>query len=81
MTSPESSSRPRADRPMRAEFLIDGELSGPDLARFPELDAARGSAGGTVLFGTVIDRAHLDGLLHRFRRLDIAVVEFRQVPR
>ena len=64
----------------RVEFLIDGHLSDATLARFPELEAARGPAGGTVLYGSVVDRAHLDGLLARFRSLDIAVVEFRQLP-
>ncbi|HYJ69794.1 MAG TPA: hypothetical protein VEX15_19245 [Nocardioidaceae bacterium] len=66
--------------PMRVEFLIDGELSGTVLARFPELDSTRGPAGGTALFGSVTDRAHFDGVLSRFRDLGIAVVEFRQLP-
>lgn len=69
-----------ADRPMRVEFLIDGELSDTVLASFPELEVARGPAGGSVLYGPVIDRAHLDGVLDRFRNLGIAVVEFRQLP-
>lgn len=65
---------------MRVEFLIDGDLSDSILASFPELEVARGPAGGTVLFGAVVDRAHLDGLLARFLSLDIEVVEFRQLP-
>ncbi|HYJ69737.1 MAG TPA: hypothetical protein VEX15_18945 [Nocardioidaceae bacterium] len=65
---------------MRVEFLIDGDLSDSTLASFPELQVARGAAGGTVLFGDVVDRAHLDGLLARFLSQNIAVVEFRQLP-
>jgi hypothetical protein len=73
-------SRRKDNLRMRVEFLIDGDLSDSTLARFPELEVARGPAGGTVLFGDVVDRAHLDGILARFRSLDIAVVEFRQLP-
>jgi hypothetical protein len=80
MTKPERPSGSASDRPMRVEFLVDGTLSDTVLAGFPELDVARGPAGGSVLFGTVRDRAHLDGLLSRFRDLGIAVVEFRQLP-
>lgn len=65
---------------MRVAFLIDGELSGTVLAGFPEFDAARGPAGGTALFGSVVDRTHFDRVLSRFRDLGIAVVEFRQLP-
>src|SRR5690606_11319191 len=48
-----------AGRPMRGEFLIDGELSGNVLSSCPELRRARGPAGGSVLYGPVVDRAHL----------------------
>ena len=65
---------------MRVAFLIDGEVSGTVLAGFPELDATRGPAGGTALFGSVADRTHLDRVLNRFQELGIAVVEFRQLP-
>ena len=65
---------------MRVEFLIDGKVSGTVLARFPELDSARGPAGGTVLFGCVDDRDHLEGVMSRFGDLGIAVVQFRQLP-
>jgi hypothetical protein len=74
-------SKRKGNLQMRVEFLIDGDLSDSTLANFPELEVARGPAGGTVLFGAVVDQAHLDGLLARFRSLDIAVVEFRQLPR
>ena len=79
--SPGRTSKNQHDRGrMRVAFLIDGELSGTVLAGFPEFDAARGPAGGTALFGSVVDRTHLDRVLSRFRDLGIAVVEFRQLP-
>jgi hypothetical protein len=67
-------------RRIHVEFLIDGELSDAVLASFPELAIKRGPAGGSLLYGIAVDRAHLDGLLERFRGLDIPVVEFRQLP-
>ena len=79
MTS-EHTSDSRSDRPMRVEFLVDGTVSDTVRASFPELQVARGPAGGSVLFGTVRDRAHLHGLLSRFRNLGISVAEFRQLP-
>ena len=78
--SPDQAPAGQADREMRVEFLVDGELSDTVLASFPELQVARGPAGGTALYGTVLDRAHLEGLLDRFAELGIAVVEFRQLP-
>jgi hypothetical protein len=79
--SADRASNDRADRGrMRVQFLIDGELSGTVLAGFPEFDAVRGPAGGTALYGSVVDRTHLDRVLSRFRDLGIAVVEFRQLP-
>jgi|SoiMetStandDraft_5_1073268.scaffolds.fasta_scaffold287342_2 hypothetical protein len=80
MIRPKRSSESPSGRPMRVEFLVDGEVSDTVLAGFPELEVTRGPAGGSMLYGTVRDRAHLDGLLSRFRDLGIAVVEFRQLP-
>jgi hypothetical protein len=79
MTNP-STSRGAGERPMRVEFLIDGTVSDTVLAAFPELDVTRGPAGGSALYGSVVDDAHLDGLFERFRDLNVAVVEFRQLP-
>ncbi|MGY1669049.1 hypothetical protein [Geodermatophilus sp. SYSU D00710] len=65
---------------MRYEFLLPGRVPESVAAAFPELAVGRSATGGTVLFGPVEDRAHLHGLLDRFRHLDLAVVEFRQLP-
>ncbi|MGX5211586.1 hypothetical protein ACWKT3_23360 [Streptomyces violaceus] len=64
---------------MRYEIRVDGHMS-ETLARvFPELDHVVMS-GQTVLFGSVIDEAHLYGLLSRFQSLGLRVVEMRQLP-
>ena len=65
---------------MRYEFLVAGTVSGAVLASFPELESARGPAGGTALYGEVEDAAHLHGLLSRFQSLGITVLEMRQLP-
>jgi hypothetical protein len=80
MSKPSQASSGPPDHPMRVEFLIDGELSETVRAKFPELEVTRGPTGGSALFGSVVDRAHLDGLLERFRSLGIDVVELRQLP-
>jgi hypothetical protein len=67
-------------RAIHVEFLVDGQLSDVALASFPELSVTRGPAGGSLLYGSVVDHSHLDGLLARFRDLGISVVEFRQLP-
>lgn len=36
--------------------------------------------GQTVLFGEVVDEAHLFGLLARFQSLGLRVLEMRQMP-
>lgn len=37
-------------------------------------------SGQTLLYGPVVDEAHLYGLLARFRSLGLRVVEMRQLP-
>lgn len=69
-----------SQRALHVEFLVDGDLSDRALASFPELSVMRGPAGGSLLYGTAVDLAHLDGMLARFRHLAINVVEFRQRP-
>ncbi|MCZ0985904.1 hypothetical protein [Streptomyces diastatochromogenes] len=64
---------------MRYEIRIDGLMSETLTKAFPELDHVRMS-GQTVLFGRVIDEAHLYGLLTRFQSLGLRVVEMRQLP-
>ncbi|GAA2573817.1 hypothetical protein GCM10010304_11660 [Streptomyces roseoviolaceus] len=70
---------PAGEQLMRYEIRVDGHMS-ETLARvFPELDHVVMS-GQTVLFGSVIDEAHLYGLLTRFQSLGLRVVEMRQLP-
>ncbi|MEV5310554.1 MULTISPECIES: hypothetical protein [unclassified Streptomyces] len=64
---------------MRYEIRVDGHLSETQSKAFPELDHVAIS-GQTVLFGRVVDEAHLYGLLARCRSLGLRVVEMRQVP-
>ena len=71
---------PKAGRGLRYEFLVAGDASGAVLASFPELESARGPAGGTVFYGLVEDASHLHGLLNRFQSLGLAVLEMRQLP-
>lgn len=66
--------------PWRYEFLIPGELSATTLGAFPELTATSGPLGGTALYGTVRDQAHLHGLIARFADLSLIVVEMRLLP-
>lgn len=49
---------------MRYEIRVDGRLSKALTGAFPELDHVEMS-GHTVLFGHVVDEAHLYGLLAR----------------
>ncbi|MEU6918111.1 hypothetical protein [Streptomyces olindensis] len=64
---------------MRYEIRVDGQMSETLAKVFPELDHVL-MAGQTVLFGPVIDEAHLYGLLSRFQSLGLRVVEMRQLP-
>lgn len=75
-----SGTDPAPARRRRVEFLIDGVLSEVVLAAFPELRAGRGPAGGTALYGTVCDEAHLQGLFARFANLAVPVMEMRRLP-
>jgi hypothetical protein len=64
---------------MRYEIRVDGHLSETLAKAFPELDHVVMS-GQTVLFGPVVDEAHLYGLLVRCQSLGLRVVEMRRVP-
>ncbi|MFB7929767.1 MULTISPECIES: hypothetical protein [Streptomyces] len=64
---------------MRYEIRVDGHMSETLAKVFPELDHVVMS-GQTVLYGPVIDEAHLYGLLTRFQSLGLRVVEMRQLP-
>ncbi|GAA1425353.1 hypothetical protein GCM10009601_32150 [Streptomyces thermospinosisporus] len=64
---------------MRYEIRLDGQLSEPLINVFPELDHVEMS-GQTLLFGHVVDDAHLYGLLARCQSLGLRVLEIRQMP-
>uniref|UniRef100_A0AAU2JWI9 Uncharacterized protein n=1 Tax=Streptomyces sp. NBC_00049 TaxID=2903617 RepID=A0AAU2JWI9_9ACTN len=64
---------------MRYEFRISGLVPDTLAANFPELE--RISVREQTLFlGTVMDEAHLYGLLTRFQALGLRVLEMRQSP-
>ncbi|CAM5658140.1 hypothetical protein GCM10010261_62310 [Streptomyces pilosus] len=64
---------------MRYEFRVHGPGPASAAEVFPEMEAAT-LGEDTVLYGAVIDEAHLFGLLARFRVLGVLVTEMRQVP-
>ncbi|GKQ41486.1 hypothetical protein [Streptomyces sp. A012304] len=64
---------------MRYEIRVDGHMSETLAKAFPELDHVVMS-GQTILYGPVVDEAHLYGLLARCRSLGLRVVEMRQAP-
>ncbi|MEV0210164.1 hypothetical protein AB0H97_33700 [Streptomyces sp. NPDC050788] len=64
---------------MRYEIRVDGLMSDTLAKAFPELDHVVMS-GQTVLFGSVVDEAHLYGLLARCQSLGLHVLEMRQAP-
>ncbi|GGX90730.1 hypothetical protein GCM10010358_50910 [Streptomyces minutiscleroticus] len=64
---------------MRYEIRIEGHMSRMLTEAFPELDHVVMSHQ-TVLFGPVVDEAHLYGLLARCQSLGLHVVEMRRMP-
>ncbi|MFD9124391.1 hypothetical protein [Kitasatospora sp. NPDC059571] len=65
---------------MRYEIRVAGVMSEATRREgFPELEGFVVSSQ-TVLFGDVVDDAHLYGLLARFQSLGLRVTEFRQLP-
>jgi hypothetical protein len=64
---------------MHYEIRVEGHLSETLSEAFPEMDYVLIS-GQTILFGPVVDEAHLYGLLARCRSLGLRVVEMRQLP-
>ncbi|MEU3314871.1 hypothetical protein ACGFY6_11650 [Streptomyces sp. NPDC048387] len=62
---------------MEYEFRIEGQMSRTMTDAFPELEGFVVS-GQTLLFGQVVDEAHLYGLLARFQSLGLHVVEMRR---
>ncbi|AOT60338.1 MULTISPECIES: hypothetical protein [Streptomyces] len=64
---------------MRYEIRVEGHLSETLAKAFPELSRVEMS-GQTVLYGPVVDEAHLYGLLARCQSLGLRVVEMRRLP-
>ncbi|MFI6492903.1 hypothetical protein [Streptomyces sp. NPDC050564] len=64
---------------MRYEIRVEGHMSETLTSVFPELDHVVMS-GQTILFGSVVDEAHLYGLLARCQSLGLRVLEMRQLP-
>ncbi|MFB8179660.1 hypothetical protein ACFC8N_27270 [Streptomyces sp. NPDC055966] len=64
---------------MRYEIRVDGRMTETLVRAFPELDHVL-MAGQTILFGAVVDEAHLYGLLARCQSLGLRVLELRQTP-
>jgi hypothetical protein len=65
---------------VRYEFTVADRLSETVIAAFPELRRSTAPGAGTTLFGPVIDRAHLDGLLARFNDLGLDIVTIHRLP-
>ncbi|MGX1884927.1 hypothetical protein [Streptomyces sp. NPDC055287] len=64
---------------MRYEIRVEGHMTEPLIKAFPELEHVVMS-GQTVMFGYVVDEAHLYGLLARCQSLGLRVLEMRQLP-
>jgi hypothetical protein len=65
---------------MRYEFTVAARLSQTALAAFPELHVSATPGKGTTLYGPIIDRAHLEGLLVRFGNLGLEIVDMHRLP-
>lgn len=65
---------------MRYEIRVAGVLQETTRREgFPELQSVVVS-GQTLMFGDVVDEAHLYGLLNRLHALGLTVTEVRQMP-
>ncbi|MEU1310880.1 hypothetical protein ABZ419_18590 [Streptomyces cinnamoneus] len=64
---------------MRYEFRVTGSVSRLLEEAFPEL-RTEPAPRQTLFFGTVMDEAHLYGLLARFQDLGLRVEEMRRLP-
>ncbi|KOV96072.1 hypothetical protein [Streptomyces sp. NRRL B-3648] len=64
---------------MRYEIRVDGEMTETLAKAFPELEHVVMS-GQTILYGPVVEEAHLYGLLARCQSLGLRVLEMRQTP-
>jgi hypothetical protein len=60
-------------------LVVQGELDARYACLFENMDM-RQVSGTTVLTGTVIDQAHLHGLIERIEELGLELLEVQQVP-
>lgn len=65
---------------MRYEFVVSSRVPDTVAEAFPELTISDRPGHGTTLFGPIVDRAHLDGLLARFSDLGLDVVDMHRLP-
>jgi hypothetical protein len=65
---------------VRYEFIISGRLPETVVAAFPELKVSEQPSRGTTLYGPVVDRSHLDGLLARISDLGLELVDMHRLP-
>ena len=65
---------------MRYEFTFAHPLSETARAAFPELDLSRIDERRRTLFGRVVDRAHLDGLIARAANLGLEITDLHRLP-
>lgn len=65
---------------MRYEFTFAHPLSETARAAFPELDLSRIDGRRRTLFGRVVDRAHLDGLIARAANLGLEITDLHRLP-
>lgn len=64
----------------RYEFRVDGPLTGTAREAFCDMDVEE-IRPGAVLRGTVVDDAHLHGILEQLRLLGLTVVEAHPLDR
>lgn len=65
--------------PARYELRVKGRLSEDVSQDFTEFEVSDAPAE-TVMFGEIVDEAHLHGVLARLQALGLQVVSLRSVP-
>lgn len=67
---------------MRYEFILAEHIPDVAHAAFPELEESTVELGatGSIMYGNVVDGAHLHGILDRFQDLGFTLLELRRLP-
>jgi hypothetical protein len=65
--------------PRRYEFRVAGRLSDETRAAFPDMRVVDVPAE-TLIYGDVVDEAHLHGVLAVIQNLGLRVVSMNQIP-